>query len=217
MNQVNFLPADYVDHQSRQHRVLRQMLLVVGVVAGVGVWYAVTNQRLAGQEQVAVTLETMTVASRQQAQEIQTLREQQTRLNRLVRLQRQLSVPLTQTQVLATLGQLMPAPLSLQHLAIVARRPAPEPPDAARGDAPAGPLAAPNALHVMLAGLSPDDGEVANFVGRLTEHVLFSDVKLMFSRPLEVNGLLGREFQIEMDIPLDRDFAPPAPEVAHAR
>jgi Tfp pilus assembly protein PilN len=212
MNQINFLPPDYVDHRSRQRRVLRQMLLVIGVVAGLGAWYAVTNQRLAGQEQLAVSLESMTVASRQQSAEIQTLREQQTRLSRLLRLRQQLTVPLTHTQVLATIGQVMPEPLCLQRLTIVGRRPVPESTEANRGNIPA----APNALHVTLAGLSPDDGEVANFVGRLTDHALFNDVKLMFSRPLEVNGLRGREFLIEMEIPLDRDFAPTAPEVAHA-
>jgi Tfp pilus assembly protein PilN len=216
MNQINFLPPGYVDNRARHQQWWRQMLLILALLAGVGVWYTVSKQRQTKLEQLAAMLETQTLAASEQSKQYQALREQESRLNQRLRVQQQLALPVTHTQVLATLSRLMPPPLTLQHLAITCPRATPQSPGAAARSNGGGMAAGLGAMRVTLTGLSPDDGEVANFVGHLTEHVLFSDVKLNFTRPVEINGLTVREFEVEMQLLLEREFLPPKQEVAHA-
>jgi hypothetical protein len=60
---------------------------------------------------------------------------------------------------------------------------------------------------------------VADFVGRLSDYPLFSNVKMLYSRAVVAGELQAREFRIELEVPLDRDYrmaAAPRLEVAHA-
>ena len=61
-------------------------------------------------------------------------------------------------------------------------------------------------LVLEVEGVAPNDLEVTRFVKRLSEQPMFQNVTLIQGRPVQVAGLVAREFQIRTEIPLDREF-----------
>ncbi len=55
-------------------------------------------------------------------------------------------------------------------------------------------------------GLAPTDMEIADFVGRLSSYPLFTNVKMDYSRAVQVKELKAREFHVQFEVPLDRDY-----------
>lgn len=68
------------------------------------------------------------------------------------------------------------------------------------------PTPSDEALLIEFSGLAPNDVEVANLVGALSDNPAFSGVKMLYSRSVTTRGVIGREFRMEMQVPLDRDY-----------
>lgn len=206
MNQVNFLPESYLRERRRQHRVMRETMLIAVVGLLVIVWYLGTQTRV-------VTLENL-VSARQQ--EIESIASQQTEMVKLdkqrqvlmhqLQLERELSQPINHTAVVATLAHIMPASMALTDMAI--QTPAPVP--LGRSGRTTLYSSIP-VMHVSMVGLAPRDMDIADFMGKLTDHPLFINVKMVFSRSLELTDeyVMAREFRVEMDIRLDRIYHDP--------
>jgi hypothetical protein len=67
-----------------------------------------------------------------------------------------------------------------------------------------------------MTGLAPSDVEVADFVGRLSDSPLFTSVKMGYSRAAQAGKLRARQFSIDLEVPLDREYRPAGKEVADA-
>jgi hypothetical protein len=222
VNEINFLPPAYQIEQARQRRTFFQAALIVLVMAAMGVWYSVSSRQVAALEREAGAVEAESVSSTRNAAQIQTLQRRQAALSRQINLQRELVAPLGPSQVLAILGELTPGGVTLTSLSMTGQRVNLEPKAAASGSGTSGPggktQTATDPLTLHLAGVALNETEVANIVGRLNGHPLFRNVKMSFSRPIVLGNLTGREFQIEMEVDMDRDFQiRRAGEVADAR
>jgi len=73
---------------------------------------------------------------------------------------------------------------------------------------------APEPARVELVGLAPHDREIANLVETLSEHPLCREVKVDFTRRIELGRLYAHEFRLEFQVPLDR-MVRPASERPH--
>jgi hypothetical protein len=140
-------------------------------------------------------------------------------LAKQVKIQRELSPPLKTTQAMATIAQLMPLRVALRSLTLVGKRPTPavapkesNKKPAAKGRASKKPekVVPVDPMKIELIGLAPSDGDIAELVGQLSNHPLFTGVKLVFSREATVGDLIAREFRIELEVPLDREYRPAA-------
>lgn len=222
MSQINFLPESYLREKRRQNRVMRESMLIAVVALLIIVWYAGTQTRV-------VSLENLVQAKQQ---EVQSIASQQTEMAKLdqersvlmqqLQLERELSQPINHTAVVATLAHIMPRSMALTDMSIQMPAPVPSPrikvsdksKTSGRNDnrsvakAPAGP---PPVMRVSVVGLASRDMEIADFVGRLTDHALFGNVKMVFSRSVELKDkmVMAREFRVEMDIRLDRIYEAP--------
>lgn len=245
MNSINFLPQSYLDGQRRRRRVVREVfaLVMLSGLMGVAYLYVLTQTQMLQQQ--VLNRQADGKAVREKIAQFQNLQHLQKQLVREVNMQRELRQPLTHTAILATLGQIMPASIGLTDLTLVAHAPVPQKPvapDTKRrtfgsksGSAPAAPAKTSDKdgakakqpeivkikpLKVELVGLAPNDVEIADFMATLSDHDLFTEVKLLYSRSVEAGPIVGREFRIEMQVPFDRDYRPvlePEPqEVAHA-
>jgi Tfp pilus assembly protein PilN len=194
MNAINFLPPSYAAaHAQRQHR-FRLVLLLALVAVGIGGWYLLAGRQLTDLEHCAQAKTQAVDAAAQRASQVQALRTQCDGLNRQVRVQRELMAPITNTQVLAALGRLMPPSVSLTEVHLL-------------GPAPAG--HDPAVMHLTVLGLSPSDAEVATLVERMAKHVLFANVSLEFTKAVASGPVPARQFQITLEVPLDRGYQTP--------
>ncbi|MEE9212495.1 MAG: PilN domain-containing protein [Phycisphaeraceae bacterium] len=211
MNQVNFLPETFVTDQARMSRIYRQIALIIGVAVCMVGYMTTSRSHLASVETYADNLETEVAAAKQQMNELTKLQQRYQGLTHQLRIQRELALPLRHSQIVATLGQQMPESIALTDLRIDSHLPA------TRGKYARALAASPNSvvpaeykpvLELEMTGLAASDLDIANFVGALSDHPLFSDVKMHFSRTIRAGDLIGRQFRLSMQVRLDCDYKP---------
>jgi len=226
MNQVNFLPASFVRRRAQRVRVMRQVLLVAVVAAGLLVWGLALRGQIASKTQHANSLEEQVIAARNMKTEMNRLRDEQKQLQHQVKVQRQLSQPVTHTQIIATLSGLIPPQVAVTELLMTTARPTPRqatPEDAVKSRKRQRQDAAQhrneeNQIAIELQALSPDGESVANLVETFSKHPLFTDVQMRHTRSIRVRQVMAREFRLELKVDLDRRFLDPeeGKEVARA-
>ncbi len=225
MTDINFLPQSFRQRQARRRRIVRETVLVILATAVLLAAGSVRQRRLSERAGYVQEKQAEAAAVAQQVQERARLTGELARLHEQQALQQRLSMPLTYTNVLAALAQIMPTSIALTDLTMDCPAPAPtrQTKASARSEvstpnkkaaAPTEPL---RELSLKMTGLGPSDVEVANFVGRLSDHQLFRDVKLSYTRETRVNGVVARQFRLEMTVPLEQVAAPAAAGgLAHA-
>lgn len=224
MNDINFLPDRFLREQKRKARVWREAGLVAVVTLVLVAWYGVMLRQVAGAERLLQARQDELAAANQQTTEMVRLQQEFKRLSHQAQIQERLCLPVAYTQVIAALSRLMPPSLTMTRLAVSSESPAPTVAPRKPGTASSRPAAvsAPPPARCMaleVTGFSPTDMDVANFVGRLSEYPLFTNVKMRYSRSHRVGEAPARQFRIELEVPLDcRYTAGPQPpeELAHA-
>ncbi len=212
MNEVNFLPQSYIRRQAARRRVYRQIVLVaVFFFALVGWWLTLQMQTYQLREQVSLLDGELKMVSADPVR-LQQVKAQYDKLSHQVKVQRELVQPISFTQVLATISTVLPAQVSLKELRVEARRPKPltEKELKDKKNKPADPNAKPpdNLIHIEMEAIAPSEF-VSQTVESLSDHPVFSKVKLRYSRETELNGHIASVFQIVMQIDLDADYLPP--------
>jgi hypothetical protein len=226
MNEINFLPSSFAAGQKRQVRIYREVTWVAATLVVILGWFASSRGGLNDLRDYAEAARAEAAAAKERKVERDKLEAEQVTLTKQVRIQRELVPPLKATQVVAVVQHLLPPRASLRSLTLIGKRPTPAVAPAKRdqGDRPRKGAAAAveEPLQIELIGIAPADGDIAEFVGNLSNHALFKDVKLVFSRSTTLGDLIAREFRVELTVPMDRDYRPAtepgvqAAEVAHA-
>lgn len=225
MKDINFLPERFITERKRRQRVAREVALIAVIIALMVVWYVSSRSDLQEIERFAIQRELQAQAVRQQVSEMAKLREQQRELTHQVRIQRELAQPLKVSEVIGTIGHLTPESVVMTQLGIEKVVPNPPKPSARslRGSAnrdkqAAAPKPKPAYLQIRIEGFAPDDSHIAEFVGGLSRHALFTNVKMLSSQTKRLDDVLAREFRLEVRILLDRQYRAiePRPEEATA-
>lgn len=219
MKPVNFLPEQFVRQRAARRRRSQHIVLVAAVAVGLVGWWLTGAAQVEILREQAQTLQDQVEDAHGQLSEVNILRQKRADLIQQVRIQRELAQPIQHAQVLSMLGRAMPPAVGATEMLVLAQRnplkQAPPPGTKARRAREVKPLE-PEKLKIELTGLSPSDEQVANFMANLAQEPVFSNVKLLYSRPVTVGRLIGREFRLEMEVMLDRDYRPATPtEVAH--
>jgi Tfp pilus assembly protein PilN len=194
MSNINFLPSSYATAQSHRLRRFRLVLLLALAAVGVGAWYLLVGRELADLDHCARAKIQAQEAMQQRVAQIQTLRTRCESLAHVVQTQHSLSAPLTNTQVLAILGRLLPERVTLTEISMVS--PAPSVESGHEG----------GVMHITVLGMAPADAEMATLVERLARHPLFDQVNPQFSKSMAVGEVQARQFLITCQVPLDRDY-----------
>jgi hypothetical protein len=242
MNEINFLPQSFIRLRARKRRVLRESLLVVVVVVGMGVWYAFAQRGLQALVESAQGVQAQ-VATGEQDEEAKRLHARYVELARQCDAIRQLVSSVNASQVLATIASVTPPSVAVRVLELNDKgldvwaaktkerdhRKAQEEANKARGNtsktkkaaAGSGSKFDPPIMEIKLEAVAPGDVQITDFVGRLTQHPLFGNVKLYYTRSTTVGEFAARQFSVQMEVRLDRRYGPAgktqtAKEVAHA-
>lgn len=215
MNEINFLPLDYLSQRRRRGQRCRQGILVGLLALTMGGWALLAHGQIMALETRTREARTRTLMLQMQARQLQSMQQELNDLHRRLTLRRELAAPISLTQAVAQIVRHIPEKTSLSHLSLVD----PSPMVKSKNDAPPQPSAALS-LHIGMTGLAESNRQVADLVARLSCDPLFTQVKLFYSRPVNHAAGFGREYRIEMEIPLNREYRPPVEqaqtEVAHA-
>lgn len=215
MSTINFLPVSYQRQQFRRVRIAVEAGLVLVVAAVLVVVHLFADAGMQEQRDYAAQLRAEGTAIQKQFKELATLQADHRELANQLRVHRQVILPVSFTNLLAAISDLAPQAIALTDLRMETKPPVPAAAQVASGSSSkkggkpkssVAPVKSSDPLRIEVTGLSPDDGRVADFVGALAESPLFSDVKLLFSRTSEQNGVISRRFRVTMDVRLDRNY-----------
>ena len=209
---INFLPESYRQRQRQRRSNARQSVLVVVLAGVLTLWWVFQAGQTGVLRREAQRLESQVRAARQQMSEVVKLRRQYKTLSHRVRVQRLLAQPLRHTEILATLGRLMPESVALMELRVETVRPDADvlkPKDSdeqsdSNDDEKKKPK--PHEVRIEIAAMAPDDMAVANMLTALKRHELFNEVVMHYSREGERQGVIGRQCRIGVVVDLDRRF-----------
>lgn len=210
MNQINFLPASYRESVSRRRRMPQNFIAVlVTATVLVGVWQVTPNsEALAGR---ADELEMRLAENEGSYAEATDLKQQLEHIEARRAIAREIGQPVSTAQVLAAIAQVAPIDTKLTSIELVAHRPAPRP---AAGGGPAGPVGSgdqasePAYLEITIDGIAPAERDVVAFIRALSDHPLFSQVRLRRTGATQTRQVHARDFEVTLRVELERRFVP---------
>ncbi|MEX2388156.1 MAG: PilN domain-containing protein [Phycisphaeraceae bacterium] len=211
---INFLPRTYQQRRSERRRIWRHAALLVLLCACLGGWWTVQRDQTQTLRHDVLVYEAQANAAREQMKLVEAFRQEHDQLRQRVALWQRLGQPVSHGQVFATLASQLPNAVVLTRLDVRTQRSVTAAPTSAASDgrrrhtsaAVSNAASTPDRLALDFTGIAPDDLTLANLLDQLKEHPLFDGVKLHFSRRMEIHGVVGRQFRIEMAVPLDRDY-----------
>ena len=211
MNEINFLPQRIV-HQSadrrRRARTGGLISLLLTCLVGWGVHEFSINHDMSQQVK---RFKDQVATARNQMSEVVKLGDEYKRLQTQVDLQRELSQPISHTQTFVQISETLPESVALLEIHIASRRPAPK---ALEDDSKRKRKSkkskvvelSHNDLQITLDGVAPDDLTIANMIGDLSDHPLFDQIYLEYTRSIEARGVQARAFRLKLRLRLDRRF-----------
>lgn len=211
MSQVNFLPATFVNQAKARRRQYRHMVMLgLFAVLLVG-WGFAERGRNVRPAMRAADLESQVQAARDQMSEFVKLRNERDALVQQDRIKNELVQPILHTQVIAALDRHMHESIGLTSLQIKTLRPPPKAIETARGGKSRAKKTeketrAADQLELEIEAIAPDDMQIANLIGALSEDPLFDLVTLKYSKTAQVREMEGRQFRMSMRVRLDRRF-----------
>ncbi len=219
MNTIDFLPESY--HLERAYRKLRQrrvLLIALTAMTLLG-WGITRHQQSAGLAGEVRSLEAQAKASKLKRSEMDKLREERKQLVYQETIQQQLDQPIAVTESVALIGRIMPESVNISRISINTLRPDPKPiededeADRKKSRSSSKKKKADEAppkdlITIQVYGAAPNDPIVAELVETMSDHAVFQNVKLHFSRADEADEVSMRRFHIEAEVPLDRRYVP---------
>jgi Tfp pilus assembly protein PilN len=221
VNGADFLPETFAAAEAGRKSTFHYAAVLCVALVLMLAWYVFGGRELREMKHRLATLGPQVAGAHERRNTLAQLEKEKSQLSVQAATYRKVAPPLTTTSVIAVIGDLIPSSLALKALSVSsppAQPKAPQSKDKAHRKRKKTEIQPIEPMKLDLVGLASTDLDVARFERRLVEHELFSHVKLIFSRPIEIGELAAREFRIEAQTPLDRRYvqAGTEQEVAHA-
>lgn len=215
---VNFLPKSYLDrHRQRRSSVYQVFAVLVALTALIG-FGAYQQQLLIDQGEYAAALQSDVDARRAQVDLLESLRLEKQVLSHRIKVRDEVTSSISPLLTIQLLSQIIPNDIGIESMDLVSFTPEPQEKIEAeeekgskrRVSRSSSKSSAPslNELQIHLVGIAPDDQRIALLVERLDEHVIFDDVRMLWTRPESNNDYEVRRFRMKMTIPLDVEVVP---------
>jgi Tfp pilus assembly protein PilN len=207
MNSIDFLPKRLRTQRLRHTRARRQGGVLAAALAVLALLAYLNHTRIVDLRATLRQRQGQQAALAQDLAVVPGLQTQLAEGSIKQRISRELGSRLAVNAVLSELGRLLPEKASLtglQYSTVDIRRPGPSARNA--GNAPVTAAEAggrtgavtEKRVRLVIDGITPDDLDVADFLGRLSASSLFSEVQMGFSKtvPLDENRREGRGFEV---------------------
>lgn len=220
MNHVNFLPPSFYAEKARRQRIVRQFALLIALAIALCGFFSFDRGHNHELKKAVEAAEADAAAAADLVKQVAQLQDQKKKLDAEMELRRRVSQSASTSQVIAAVGRAMPGSVTLTRLTLLTQRPpqAPvivsvkgDPNDPTKSAAKSrNAIPSPDLIRVEITGIAPDDSHVTQFLSGLSGNPLFVNLKLAHSRAMSGEDLIAREFRIDAEVPLDRDYKPAA-------
>jgi hypothetical protein len=202
VSRINLLPDHFIARQRRTRTMLRFVIAGAFTIVAATAWGVIAHEQL-GELSEQFAQSRAKLADEQQRSRTIELRAAEARSLRAMLAHRsQLESPVASAGVLTLLTHLLPDSVALTRLTVDV----PTPDLVFRTKAPGStsavaPAPVPQPTRVLLEGLALSDVELTQVVSALAGQKAFTNVKLVRSRQVPLNGEARFGFEISLDVP----------------
>lgn len=214
MATINFVPDDYVQQRQASRANVLYLMLLLAMLGAIGITFGFIKMRQrAVQAELAQLNERMTKAHQQIAQ-LDELKAKRNNMMKTMVMTAELLEPVPRSIILASLTNNLPSGVSLLEFKLeeketqIVRSAARQSSGSqyknksATANAPAEPQKIIS-TNLQIKGIAPSDIQVAGFISRLNDAILFDQVSLVESKEVEVEKIKYREFHLKAVIKPD--------------
>lgn len=215
MTTINFVPDDYVQQRRASRANVLYLMLLMAMLGAIGITFGFIKMRQhAVQDELAQLNQRMSQAHQQIAQ-LEELKQKSKEMMKTMVMTAELLEPVPRSIVLASLTNNLPSGVSLldfelEETETQIHRPAPQQTTSGsqyqkKSANTASPVVTEKIIETNLSikGIAPSDIQVAGFISRLSNSILFDRVSLVESKEIEVENIKYREFRLKAVIKSD--------------
>lgn len=207
MAMINFVPDDYVQQRRASRSNVLYLMLLLAMLGAIGITFGFIKMRQRAVQTELAQLNTRMAEAQQQIAQLEELKTKSQTMMKTMVMTAELLEAVPRSIILASLTNNLPSGVSLLDFGLeeketqiyksAAKNTTSSRYSKANATAAAGEPQKTVSTNLQIKGIAPSDIQVAGFISRLNDAILFDDVSLVESKEIEIEKIKYRQFQLK--------------------
>jgi Tfp pilus assembly protein PilN len=204
---INFVPDDYVQQRRASRSNVLYLMLLLAMLGAIGITFGFIKMRQRAVQTELAQLNTRMAEAQQQIAQLEELKTKSQTMMKTMVMTAELLEPVPRSIILASLTNNLPSGVSLLDFGLeeketqiyksAANNTTSSRYIKANATAAASEPQKTVSTSLQIKGIAPSDIQVAAFISRLSDAILFDDVSLVESKEIEIEKIKYRQFQLK--------------------
>lgn len=207
MAMINFVPDDYVQQRRASRSNVLYLMLLLAMLGAIGITFGFIKMRQRAVQTELAQLNSRMAEAQQQIAQLEELKTKSQTMMKTMVMTAELLEAVPRSIILASLTNNLPSGVSLLDFGLeeketqiyksAAKNTTSSRYSKANATAAAGEPQKTVSTNLQIKGIAPSDIQVAGFISRLNDAILFDDVSLVESKEIEIEKIKYRQFQLK--------------------
>lgn len=207
MAMINFVPDDYVQQRRASRSNVLYLMLLLAMLGAIGITFGFIKMRQRAVQTELAQLNSRMAEAQQQIAQLEELKTKSQTMMKTMVMTAELLEAVPRSIILASLTNNLPSGVSLLDFGLeeketqiyksAKKNTTSSRYSKANATAAAGEPQKTVSTNLQIKGIAPSDIQVAGFISRLNDAILFDDVSLVESKEIEIEKIKYRQFQLK--------------------
>ena len=207
MAMINFVPDDYVQQRRASRSNVLYLMLLLAMLGAIGITFGFIKMRQRAVQTELAQLNSRMAEAQQQIAQLEELKTKSQTMMKTMVMTAELLEAVPRSIILASLTNNLPSGVSLLDFRLeeketqihksAANNTTSSRYSKANATAAANEPQKTVSTNLQIKGIAPSDIQVAGFISRLNDAILFDDVSLVESKEIEIEKIKYRQFQLK--------------------
>jgi len=207
MAMINFVPDDYVQQRRASRSNVLYLMLLLAMLGAIGITFGFIKMRQRAVQTELAQLNSRMAEAQQQIAQLEELKTKSQTMMKTMVMTAELLEAVPRSIILASLTNNLPSGVSLLDFGLeeketqiyksAAKNTTSSRYSKANVTAAASEPQKTVSTNLQIKGIAPSDIQVAGFISRLNDAILFDDVSLVESKEIEIEKIKYRQFQLK--------------------
>jgi len=212
MATINFVPDDYVQQRRASRANVLYLMLLMAMLGAIGITFGFIKIRQRTVQAELAQLNNRMAEAQQQIAQLEELKTKSKTMMKTMVMTAELLEPVPRSIILASLTNNLPSGVSLLDFGLeeketqvykVSAQKTGSRYNKSTANATASEPQKTVTTTLLIKGIAPSDIQVAGFISRLSDAILFDEVSLVESKEIEIEKIKYREFRLKAIIQPD--------------
>ena len=206
MSTINFVPDDYVQQRQASRANVLYLMLLMAMLGAIGITFGFIKIRQRTVQAELAQLNNRMAEAQQQIAQLEELKTKSKTMMKTMVMTAELLEPVPRSIILASLTNNLPSGVSLLDFGLeeketqvykVSAQKTGSRYNKSTANATASEPQKTVVTTLLIKGIAPSDIQVAGFISRLSDAILFDEVSLVESKEIEIEKIKYREFRLK--------------------